>query len=231
MPLLSADGMWLPPQWDAESPPARGSHPQYSSHCSICCLLREQTGFRSHVLNGLIKTIAVALEENCHVLVQNHRLTASLLFTCLQCHSQDPSCFWAAKAKKKKRRFANLRTKSRNRGWSSQVPQLVREHEQVYCLPKGSDRWGKRRLLLGTAITLSSSCRSTSYCPPGFCCSGTANWAVRLWMLDHPQLFAATFAQAPEMAITSVTTVRTQRKRQPQCARELCKHSAAEWGI
>lgn len=115
MPLLSADGMWLSPQWDAVSPPARGSYPQYSSHCSICCLLREQTGFRSHVLNGLIKTIAVALEENCHVLVQNHRLTASLLFTCLQCHSQDPSCFWAAKAKKKKK-ICNPKDKEQEQG-------------------------------------------------------------------------------------------------------------------
>lgn len=94
-PLLSADARWLSPQRDAVSPPARASHPQYSSHCSICCLLREQTGFRSHILNESIKTIAVALEENNHVLVQKHGLTASLLFTCLQCHShwKDPSRF------------------------------------------------------------------------------------------------------------------------------------------
>ncbi|XP_074749425.1 uncharacterized protein LOC141954119 [Strix uralensis] len=76
-------------------PPARGSHPQYSSHCSICCLWREQTGFRSHILNELIKTIAVALEQNNHVLVQNHGLMAFLLFTCLQYHSnwKNPSRF------------------------------------------------------------------------------------------------------------------------------------------
>lgn len=69
-------------------------HNIHNIHSSTCCLLREQTGFRSHIHNEPIKIIAFALEENNHILIQNHRLTASFLFTCFQCHShwKDPSC-------------------------------------------------------------------------------------------------------------------------------------------
>lgn len=82
-------------------------HNIHNIHYSTCCLSRKQTGFRSHVHYELIKIIAVALEENNHILIQNHRLTASLLFTCSQCHShwKDPS--WSEqkrqKVKKKKK--------------------------------------------------------------------------------------------------------------------------------
>lgn len=53
-------------------------HNIHNIHCSTCCLLREQTGFRSHIHNEPIKITAVALEENNHILIQNHKLTASL---------------------------------------------------------------------------------------------------------------------------------------------------------
>lgn len=78
-------------------------HNIHNSHFSTCCLLREQTSFRSHIHNEPIKIIAVALEVNNHILIQNHRLTASLLFTCLQCHShwKDPSCSEQQRQKKK----------------------------------------------------------------------------------------------------------------------------------
>lgn len=55
-------------------------HNIHNIHYSTCCLSRKQTGFRSHVHYEPIKIIAVALEENNHILIQNHRLTASLLF-------------------------------------------------------------------------------------------------------------------------------------------------------
>lgn len=76
-------------------------HNIHNIHYSTCCLSRKQTGFRSHVHYELIKIIAVALEENNHILIQNHRLTASLLFTCSQCHShwKDPS--WSEQKRQK----------------------------------------------------------------------------------------------------------------------------------
>lgn len=148
LPHATSQCWW--PMAVSVSSPARGSHPQYGSHRSICGLLREQTGFRSHILNESIKTIAVALEENNHVLIQKHRLMASLLFTCLRCHNRwkDPSCFWAAKVKNQ--RFATLGIKGRNRRRCSQVPQLVREHEQAGLLPaKGSRQVGQEMAVAG----------------------------------------------------------------------------------
>lgn len=91
------------------------------------------------------------------------------LFTYPQCHShwKDPSCSEQKRRKtkriNKKRRFETLRMKDRNRSRSSQVAQLVREHEQAGLLPERSDRWGKRQqcweeplpseILVGTPAT------------------------------------------------------------------------------
>lgn len=78
------------------SSPVTRSHPQNSSHCSTCSLLREQTDFRSQIVKWLKvflwpwkKTVTFLYKTTCwwHP-----------FYSYFECHShwKDPSCFWAA---------------------------------------------------------------------------------------------------------------------------------------